>query len=149
MRLNHRPLVVFILFLFAFFVAANPRLFFKKGNQNQRDVGDISKLVSDRSRETLHMVSDEADDAEALHGTPEFNLSEVSFQVLFGRHVDQLHWIVFVHKAQFESFLSHFVHFLSHPHKLAVAVVDQLNNGVLASLCSCAVVHEQFKQVAN
>ena len=95
------------------------------------------------------MVSNEPDDAEALHGTLEFNFSEVSFQVLFGREVDPLHWIVFVHKAQFESIQSHLVHFLSHPNKLAIAVVDQLDDGIFTSLCSCAVVHKHFKQVAN
>jgi len=76
------PLTILPLLSLTFGVRAQPRLHFEHRHQSARNVVILDQLPDNRRWQLVHMVGDEADNAEAGHGCLVFDFECMSLQLL-------------------------------------------------------------------
>ena len=74
MSWNDHPLLILKLLLLALRIRPDPGLGLEEGHENAWDVIILHHLVNDWHGERLHLVRDEADQAEAGHGALEVDV---------------------------------------------------------------------------
>jgi len=132
MRLDHGPLLIFKLFFLILCIHADPRLQFKQGHEHTRDVIILHHLVDDRQGKSINMIGDEPDQAEASHRAFEVDFIKLCFHFLLLRLVDTLLGGLVISPKVLA--ILECLAFLHHVRELAIAVVNELNKGVISSL---------------
>ena len=149
MCLDDLPLLIFEFLVLSFCVRANPGLSLEEGDQDARNVVVFHHLVDDGHRKAFHVVRDKANQAEARHRALELNICNQLRLLLVLRLADQVLGVLKFGVGLEELAVGQLLKFAHHIRKLAVAVVNQLDERVVCSLAGRPVEHKHFQNVQS
>ena len=147
MTLNDGPLLIFKFLLLSPGVSPDPRLGLEKWHKHARNVIILHHLMDDRHRQSLQVIRDEANQTEAGHRAFEINVFDLIFHFFHIRF--EKHCFCFLEPVIWLDELSvgQCLTLADHDGELAIAVVDELHEGVIGSVACRAVVQEHFQEV--